>query len=558
MQRRHLLGILANTFLGAAVGATVPIPKTAADGAEGGKLVWIQAAYEGEFKGYRFPIKLTAAVFGSLIKNLRRDPQFKAGPDGYGVQKVVRMDYEHASAMPPTQGSIPASGVPAPGWVCDLETRPGANGGPLELWALCSLGDQLREQIAKEEYRFTSIDAPLEAVDPVSGEKIGPKLRALAVTNDPFLRDLEPMRIAASMSQYGRAESPEELLIGLRQALELPDAATPQEVGAAVQALGAAFEADSRPPGFPEGLGCVLDAVRRLVGLPLLATADQIVEGAGQALSALSASTSTPPAPAPSGAPTMSNLSAKLSILFNCADDEALILAAATKASGGIAALDGLMATYGAKDPADLATKAAAARDAAGKAAEFATKLSEALAALDAGAEKEAANESETIAASMGFKKDDPRGVGARSLILSLGLAARRAELGIVAGPVGADGKPTLTLGAKDPSKLVEFRAQYPLPTAEQARAVLLTTPVVAGAGGAQLGGAHTGLTTRGVGAPSTGVPEHIAVLSNYAGADDFDRARAYLTDKQPGFARRSWHEQCFAVDRYLATGKAA
>jgi hypothetical protein len=554
--RRTLLGILASTFLGAAAGATVPIPSSAATGAEGGKLVWIQAAYEGDFKGYRFPMKLSAAFFASLITNLHADPQFKKGADGYGAQPVVRMDYEHASAMPPTEGSIPASGVPAPGWVCDLEVRPAQDGGPLELWALCSLGDQLREQIAKGEYRFTSIDAALKAKDNVTGEDIGPKLRALAVTNDPFLRDLEPMRIAASANVYisGPAESPEELLIGLRQLLQLPDEAVAADIATAVQSLGAAFEAGQRGPGYPDGYGRVLDGVRQLLGLPILATADQIVAAAGQALGALSASTSSQPATPTEGNQMASTaLSAKLSLLFNCADDEHAILAAATKASGSIAALDAMMATYGAKDPADLATKAAAARDAAGKAAEFATKLSEALAALDGKAQEEQAQETEAIAASLGFKKDDPRGTSGRSIIMSEGLAARRAAMGV---EVAEDGK-TLRLCAKDDSRFKAYRASYPLLTGEQQKAALLTTPITAGAGGVQLGGAHTALTQ-----PLTphggAVPEHIAVLSAYAGANDVERAIAYLSDKQAGFGKLDWHRKNFLADQYLRTGKAA
>jgi hypothetical protein len=542
----------ANTFLAAAAGATVPIPTTAAEGAEGGKLVWIQAAYEGDFKGYRFPMKLSGAFFASLITNLHADPQFKKGTDGYGAQPVVRMDYEHASAMPPTEGSIPSSGVPAPGWVCDLETRPAKGGGPLELWALCSLGDQLREQISKGEYRFTSIDAALKATDPVTGDDLGPKLRALAVTNDPFLRDLSPMRIAASASVYisGPAESPEELLIGLRQLLQLPDEAAAADITTAVQALGQAFELGVCPPGYPDGLGCVLDSVRQLVGLPILATADQIVAAAGQALTAVPASTTTQ-APTPAeGKPTMAStaLSAKLSMLFNCADDEGAILAAATKASGGIAALDGLMQTYGAKDPADLATKAASARDAAGKAAEFATKLSEALAALDGSAQDEAKQETEAIAASLGYAQD-ARGVSARHIILTESLTARRAALGIA---LSADG--SYSLAAKDPSKLEAFRTNYPAPDMKKA---LLTTPIAAGAGGVQLGGQHTALTSAG--APgTTPKPPHLAELATYTGRNDVERAVAMFSSKREGFKTLPWSEQCRIAGHFVATGSAA
>jgi hypothetical protein len=563
MPRQRLLRLLpTDHFLAAAVGAAVELPK----GAEGetGKLTWIMSAYEGEFRGYRFPMKLTRATFDSFVKNLRRDPQFKAGTDGYGAQPVVRMDYEHASAMPPYEGSIPSSGVPAPGWICDAEVRVG-KGGRSEFWTLCQLGDQLREQIQANEMRFVSIDAPLKNKDPVTGEDIGPKLDALAVTNSPFLRDLEPMRVAASMSvsQYGKAETGDELLVGLRQILEADDEAAPADLAKLVQDLGAAFETDMRPPGYPEGLGCVIACLRQLLGMPMLSTADAIIEAAGQQLAALSASTTSTPLPPVTTTPeepmaatttTMSDkLRGSLIQLYGCVDHDDAILAAATKASGASAILDDMMKTYGAKDPKDLADKAGAARDAAGKAAEFGAKMAELLATLDGNAQEEQAQETEAVAASIGFaKKDDPRGITARSIIMTEGLAARRAALGI---ELEADGK-TLKLGAKDDSKFKAYRVSYPLPNAEQRKAVLLTTPITAGTGGAQFGGRHTELTQSVT--TSTNQPEHIAVLSAYSGANDIERAIAYLSDKQAGFAKLDWHRQNFLADQYLRTGKAA
>lgn len=563
---QRLLRLLPpNRFLAAAYGAAVEIPK----GAEGeqGKLVWIMSAYEGDFKGYRFPMKLTADVFASFVKNIRRDPQFKAGEDGYGVQPVVRMDYEHASAMPPYEGSIPSQGAPAPGWVCDAEVRTGKD-GRAEFWTLCKIGDQLREQIIAGEQRFVSIDAPLKAKDPVSGAELGPKLDALAVTNSPFLRDLDPLRVAASMavSQYGKAETSDEFLVGLRQILEVEEETTPQEMAKLVEQLGTAFEADMRPPGYPEGLGCVIASLRQLLGLPLLSTADSIIDAAGQQLAALSASTtSTPLAPVtttpeepmatPNTSSTMSDkLRGALVALFGCIDHDDAILAAANKATGAEATLADMMKTFGAKDAKDLHEKASAARDQAAKAAEFGGKWAELLATLDGDAQEAQKQETEQVAASLGFQNGDPRGVAARSIIMSQGLAARRAALGI---EVAADGK--LTLGAKDDSKFKTYREQYPLPSVEQQKAALLTTPIVAGAGGLQLGGNHTGLTGPSVGAPGAGaVPAHIAVLSDYSGPNDVAKAIAYLDDKQPGFVKLSHHEKNYLAGRYLATGKAA
>lgn len=250
-------------------------------------------------------------------------------------------------------------------------------------------------------------------------------------------------------------------------------------------------------------------------------------------------------------------LSAKLSLLFNCADDENAIIAAATKANGAFASLETMMKDYGASDPADLVKKAGDAAKKATMAAEAGGKLAELLAALDGGAQEEAKQESEQIAASMGFKAGDERGTGARHIIRTEGLTARRAALGIVASEV--EGKLVLSLGAKDPSKFEAFRKNYPLPDAKKQQAVVLTTPLAAGAGGVQLGGPHTGLPAAGAtGTTEPNVPEHIAALSMYPGANNVAKAIAMLSDKNPGFKTQPWAEQNRIAGNFVLTGKAA
>lgn len=252
-------------------------------------------------------------------------------------------------------------------------------------------------------------------------------------------------------------------------------------------------------------------------------------------------------------------LTSKLSVLFNCAENDDAVLAAATKANGAMSVVDAMLKSYGATDFKDLVAKATEAQKAASQAVEVGTKMSELLATLDGSAQEEQKKETEQIAASLGYGTD-ARGVSGRSVIMSEGLAARRAALGIIVGPAGADGKPTLTLGAKDPAKLDAYRTNYPMPNAEQQRNALLTTPLVAGASGLQLGGTHTAAPAGG-GASQPGtrqVPEHIAALASYPGVNDVERALALLNDKQAGFSKLDWHRQCFLAGRYLETGKAA
>lgn len=544
---------LKGRFLGSGV-RLLADDATASDGP-----VWVQVAAAGIWKGHPKFAQITfdQGFFDKVIANFHAHPSYEAGEDGKGKARVVPFDYEHASEMPATEGTIPLTGAPAVGWVLELEARKADDGGT-ELWALADFLPATREQIRAGAYQWTSVAIWPNAVDKVSGKDIGPVLTSVAITNRPFVEGMAPLK--ARVEVWGKAESAEEFIVGLRETLELPADADAGAVQTGMNELVKLYQEGSKPPGYPEGVGYLLNQVRRLLGLRALAMPDEILAAAGQALAALSASTTTTPAlPAkpPEGTSAMSDkLRQSLVLLFGCIDHDEAILAAATKSTGALAALGELMKKFGASDPADLATKATAARDDAAKTAEFATKLGEALAALDASQEEEAKTETEQIAASAGFAgADDPKGKAARSVILTSSLSARRAALGIVVGPTGVDGKPTLTLGTKDPSKLEQFRTDYPTPDPKK---VLLTTPITATAHG-QLGGPHTGLPAGGgapPGAPT--LPKHVQEIQAYPGVNNHQKAVAMLTDKLPGFAKNDQRQQFYLADRYLQTGTAA
>lgn len=514
---------------------------------------WVQIAAGGVWKGHaRFKqISFDEAFFAKVIANFRAHPSYEPGEDGKGKARVVPFDYEHASEMSPTDGAIALHGAPACGWVLELETRRGAEGN-VELWALAEFLPVTREQIRAGAYQWTSVAIWPDAKDKVTGKEIGPLLTSVAITNKPFVEGMAPLR--ARVEVYGKAESPEEFIVGLRETLELPAEADVPSVQAGLNELVKMYQDQAKPPGYPDGVGYLLNQVRRLLGLRALAMPDEILEAAGQALGALSASTTTTPAaPAkpPEGTSTMSDtLRQKLIALFDVRDNDEAILAAANKASGALAALGDLMKKFGASDPADLASKATQARDDAAKTAEFATKLTEALSALDSSQEEEAKAETEQIAASIGYAKDDPRGVAGRSVILTSCIDARRSALGIV---VGADGK--LMLGEKSPTKLEEFRKLYPAPDPKK---VLLTTPITATPTG-QLGGPHTGVPAGGGSNPGVPtMPKHIQDIQAYPGVNNHQKAVAMLTDKLPGFSKNDQRQQLFLADRYLQTGTAA
>ena len=172
------------------------------------ELRWIHVATEGNYLGHhQGPFALTREVFATMVANLRADPRYKAAADAenparaVGGSPILQFDYEHASEMPPDGGSIPESGVPAPAWVLDAEVRQGAD-GKAQLWAWARLGEKIRGQIQRGEYRFVSIAFNPEGVDWRSGASTGPTLTSIAFTNQPFLRDLQPLAArAASQTQ---------------------------------------------------------------------------------------------------------------------------------------------------------------------------------------------------------------------------------------------------------------------------------------------------------------------------------------------------------------------
>lgn len=164
---------------------------------------WIHCCNEGLYRGHgQGEFDLTRETFDAFVANLRAEPQFRQGSVEVGgaaysggCAPVVQFDYEHASEMHPAEGEIPTKGAPACGWVLDLEVRTGAD-GKAQLWALAQLGEQVRGQIARKEYRWVSIAFTLQGVHWISGDPIGPVLTSIAFTNHPFMRDLEPLAAA--------------------------------------------------------------------------------------------------------------------------------------------------------------------------------------------------------------------------------------------------------------------------------------------------------------------------------------------------------------------------
>lgn len=141
------------------------------------KPVWIQIAKAGRFnKGG--PFELNAQVFSDIIKNFDST-----------ANKLVPIDFEHASESDPTDGAIPTQGAPAQGWITKLEMRD--NGSTL--WALVEWLPLARDYIKTRKYRFFSPAIRFNARDRNTGEVIGARLTSGALTNNPFLDGMMPL-----------------------------------------------------------------------------------------------------------------------------------------------------------------------------------------------------------------------------------------------------------------------------------------------------------------------------------------------------------------------------
>lgn len=504
--------------------------------------VWIQVATEGKWEGHPSGrvVDFTRARLNQIIANFHAHPWYEAGEDGVGQKRVVPYDYEHASELLPTEGSVPTAGVPAPAWALELQLRNGED-GTAELWAYTELSDQVREQIRNGGYASTSVAVWPNHKDPVSGKPIGAVLTSIAFTNKPFIQGMAP--IAASVSVYGQAESPEEAIVGMRDLLGLPADAAREVVTTELEALRQAAAEGRTPPAYPEGLHYLFDAIRRLLGLRVLATTDEILNSAGQVVGAAAnppataATPQTPETPMTQSASTPDTL-AKLADLLNCRDSEPMLLAAVEKVKAKGDTLDQLLGLFESDDMTSLLADAAKTIEKAKKADEYMAGLTAVRERLGAADKKEAEVEAEQIAASMGLTGDTAAKM--KPLLMSARLACNVDDQKVAA------------------EKLAAFRAQYPLPT-NSADRTLLTSSLVAGAGGVQLMAAPAGAPPAGGGGGGRPpVPPHVLLFAAYPGRNDIEKAMAYHTEKTPGFSQNPRQTQVRAASEFIRTGQLA
>lgn len=175
-------------------------------GGEEGKLVWIQVAKQGKFRGHPAgPFEMTLQTFEEIIRNFRASQN-----------KIIPYDFEHASEQEPTEGSIPSEGAPAQGWIHDLKIGHDGN-----LYGLTEWLPLARKYIKNKQYKFLSPAIVFGAKDRVTGKPIGARLSSVALTNNPFLDGMAPL--AAKHREKSVSNLNASAIEAIRKSLALPE-----------------------------------------------------------------------------------------------------------------------------------------------------------------------------------------------------------------------------------------------------------------------------------------------------------------------------------------------
>ena len=132
---------------------------------------WIKIGVTGVWEGHmagRF--EMNEETYTQMVENFER----------LGLDIVV--DYEHQTLY--------GEKAPAAGWIKHPEGLKVENG---ELFAKIEWTQTAKEHIEKKEYRYLSPTFKPNTTDPKTGADIGWSLHSVAMTNTPFLSDIDPV-----------------------------------------------------------------------------------------------------------------------------------------------------------------------------------------------------------------------------------------------------------------------------------------------------------------------------------------------------------------------------
>jgi hypothetical protein len=258
-------------------GAERKLLEAPANDTDAPRLVWNQVAKGGTYKGHSSgDFTFDKGAFDEMVANFRAHPKYTAGP---GKSRVIPADFHHASEGPAK--NVAVAGAPAQGWIYELETRTDASGAAT-LWAQFEWLEPAAGYIRDGKYDGLSVAVWPDAVDPVSGARIGWYMSSVALTNDPFIQGmakvaaeragLDADRGAKVVRLYG---GPEDVVCDLRWIFGLTALDGIDAVMAAVEQLKG-FVAD--PSTVPAGVDIdrLMERVRGALQLPVLAPVEQV------------------------------------------------------------------------------------------------------------------------------------------------------------------------------------------------------------------------------------------------------------------------------------------
>lgn len=148
---------------------------------------WIQVAKAGQFKNRVVGGKLkTLVITEAMLSEMHEN--FSTGKHPEGSTQLM-VDYEHLSADPKS----PADGEAA-GWYLKTELREDGT----ELWAEIEWTADAAEKIASKKFRYFSPEFAFDYTTH-AGESIGCTLLCGALTNRPFLQDMDPVELRAGV-----------------------------------------------------------------------------------------------------------------------------------------------------------------------------------------------------------------------------------------------------------------------------------------------------------------------------------------------------------------------
>lgn len=172
---------------------------------------WIQIAKPGTFKGHRDGnFHLNGKVFDSFLRNFTK------------MLNPIPLVVGH----PP-----PGVEAPAVGYIHKLKMSGD------KLLAFVEWTSRGAEMITEGAFRFCSMVFHDKFPDFHTKEDQGPTLTEVGLTNKPFLRGMDPIKLSFETHRRALSMDPEKILAAIAKALGVPDDAGPEAMGEALAAI---------------------------------------------------------------------------------------------------------------------------------------------------------------------------------------------------------------------------------------------------------------------------------------------------------------------------------